>query len=758
MQNLMMNSGIKRLRASLTCSAVFSLAIVSAAHAQATSIGTVEVEASKTTTVSKDAVGSQAAPGSAPALAPSQGNLEASEPGSIVSDKIINDVIAPSGNYLNVVQYTPGAFSTTPDGAGDSKGGWRGFIDGQYDVTYDGVPFGDANDPSHHTGAYFPTPFIGRVDVDRGPGKADSVGYAPFGGTLSMFSHDVTDKFGGSVEQSVGNFNTFNTAITVNSGILNPSGTKFLAQYSHQNTDGTLYLGRDNSTFGLFKIVQPLEDFTVTGFATYGQQYYNQVGAITAAQLAQFGKNFGSLNNNPAQDNFFGYNNSIKQTDLDYIDIKGHLNEFEIENKVYTYAYSYPSVQNNGTDLTCLLSACLGTKQFGGVPAASAIDGYIKVNNYRGYGDILDVSHKIDAGMFSGNWKTGIWLEHVDNHREQQYYDYSTNQSYSQLGLPANQAYKLNLDSHITEVQPFMQYEWHPMDKLTITPGVKYESFERLHQGPVNQTTLAPVNLDKTYTSVLPYMDVRYKFTPEFTGYLQASQGFLAPPVAAYYVTNFAANNVKPQTSNNYQAGGVYKTGNLTADADIYWLDIQNFSNSVTDPISHLTYYANLGNGTYKGIEGEATYKVLDGLSVYGSGSISSAKVQGGLSAPDAPNYTAAFGPIYDHGDFFGSILTKFTGEAYGSAGQTLVTGVTSSLNKVPAYNETDLALGYRTDFFKQFGPIGKTEIKLGVNNVFNNRNTIEIGGTPNSLTSNSNLTYQFQPQRTWYVSMKAEF
>ena len=57
---------------------------------------------------SPDAIGSKAPPGSAPALAPSQAPLDSFEPTSVVSDKILRDVVIPSGDYNDAVKYTPG--------------------------------------------------------------------------------------------------------------------------------------------------------------------------------------------------------------------------------------------------------------------------------------------------------------------------------------------------------------------------------------------------------------------------------------------------------------------------------------------------------------------------------------------------------------------------------------------------------------------------------------------------------------------------
>ena len=171
--------------------------------------------------VSSDAaIGSGAPAGSAPALAPSQGSLNAFQPTSIVSDKIIKDVVKVGADYNETAKYTPGFVSNNANGIGDSKSGWRGYQDGQFNITFDGIPFGDANDPSHHSAAYFPASFLSRVTVDRGPGAASQFGYATFGGTLGLNSLELSDKAGASVQASAGTQSTF----TASPAIMPPRG------------------------------------------------------------------------------------------------------------------------------------------------------------------------------------------------------------------------------------------------------------------------------------------------------------------------------------------------------------------------------------------------------------------------------------------------------------------------------------------------------------------------------------------------------
>lgn len=730
------------------------------ALAESNDLGTVDVDAAGK--ANTNAIGSKAEPGSAPALAPSQGNLDASQPGSVVSDKIIKDVAKPASTFLDVIKFTPGAYTTSANGFGDGKGGWRGFKDGQYNVTFDGIPFGDANDPSHHTGAFFPSTFLGQVTVDRGPGGASQAGYAPFGGTLSLNSLELQNKFGGNVQQAFGNHATFNTSGEVQSGdFLN--GTKAVIAYSRQRTDGTLNYGKDYNDFAMVKVEHRFEDFTVTALASGGREYYNQVGAITAAQWAKYGKDYGSLGNNPATNNYTGYNDSIKQTDFEYIGLKGEIFGFEVENKMYTYAYYYPWLQNNGADLTCgggtpvecaaTVTKVNGTTIINTSPTKSTdVTGYIKKNDYRGYGDMLNISRNVDAGMASGKLRTGVWFEKVDNERLQQYIDYTTGKTFSSMGNSVTNSYKLDLSSHITNVQPFIEYEWHPIDRLSITPGYKFESFTRKQGATVNQTTLLPMDYSHTYTANLPFLAARYLVNDNWTVYAQASQGFLAPPVAAYYVTNPGANTVKPQTSDNYQAGFVYKSGRMVVDADVYAINASHFATSYTDPVSKLTSYIDSGKANYQGIEGSLTYGLVDNLSAYFSGSLSSAKFSTGMEIGNAPNYTAAVGAIYDDKRIFGSLLTKFIGDQYGSSNQ--VAGYET--NKVSAYNSTDAVVGFRTEYLKELGFGQKAELKFGINNIFDNRSTTNISGDPSKGLSG--LTYEFQTARTFYVNFKTEF
>jgi iron complex outermembrane recepter protein len=747
-----------------------------AALAQTADVGSIDVQAGRALPPlsSPAAVGSQAPAESAPALAPAQASLDSIEPASVVSDKVLRDVIQPTSDYNEALKLTPGWSSSNPNGLlGDSKGGWRGFVDGQYNITFDGIPFGDENDPSHHSAAYFPAAFLGQVVADRGPGPASQVGYATFGGTLGLHSIDLSDTFGGSVEQSFGSFRTQGSVVTLQTGKVDGSDFRALFQYNYAYTGGAQEDGKVNQNQFLGKAQDKLGDFTITVLSAYGTENYDNIGGITYQQLQAYGKRYGGVNNNPLSQEFVGYNNSEKQTDMEYVDLDGTLQGWHVDNKLYTYAYTYPTLQNNGINQTGVGNATTAnggsSTKFAmyGIPS-TAVLGYLKYNDYRAFGDIFSVDHYIDAGIASGLIRAGVWWEHGDNQRLQEYIDYSSGETFPSYGVPTNKAYKLNLSSHINTVQPYIEYEWSPIDRLTITPGFKYETFTRDQDALVNQTTLTPLLYAHTYDSSQPYLAVNYKLTNEISVYAQASQGYLVPAVEAYYVPSPQLDSIKPQSTDNYQAGVVFKNESFTADADVYRVVATNYA--VVDPVTDT--YTNNGTAQFQGAEAEGTYAFGGGWSAFASAALIEAKYLAGLNSlnqnnagkrvGDAPSYTADFGAVFDNGKFFGSLSQKFVGDFYGSAGQFGSTStVNGELNHLKGYNTTDLVVGIRGKDVESVPWLQHFTFKGGIYNIFNHQTVTEIAGTPSTLTAanpSNGLTYSFLPGQTIFGSVTIGF
>ena len=122
--------------------------------------------------------------------APSQGSLTARSAQSLISNEYIRNYTSPISDYSQVLQMAPGTFSVSANGPGlgDTKTFFRGFKDGYYSMTFDGIPFNDTNDPTHHSWVFFPAQTIGSTVFDRSPGSAASIGPSTFGGSVNLLS------------------------------------------------------------------------------------------------------------------------------------------------------------------------------------------------------------------------------------------------------------------------------------------------------------------------------------------------------------------------------------------------------------------------------------------------------------------------------------------------------------------------------------------------------------------------------------------
>src|SRR5450631_757641 len=122
--------------------------------------------------------------------APSETPLTAQSAQSVVSGEFIRNFTSPVADFAEVVQMVPGAFSINPNGIGLGQGKtfFRGFADGQYTMTFDGIPFEDTNSPTHHSWANFPSGWTDAVDFDRSSGLSSNFGPTNFGGSINMKS------------------------------------------------------------------------------------------------------------------------------------------------------------------------------------------------------------------------------------------------------------------------------------------------------------------------------------------------------------------------------------------------------------------------------------------------------------------------------------------------------------------------------------------------------------------------------------------
>src|ERR1017187_6631336 len=177
--------------------------------------------------------------------APSGNTLEATSARTEVSSDFIKNFMSPVADYAEYVNYAPGTFSLNPNGIGLGQGKtfFRGFADGQYTMTYDGIPFEDTNSPTHHSWAFIPGQWIGGANFDRSPGSAATIGPTNFGGSINLLSRPVQ------------------------------ASQDIRASVSYGSYDTALYdLNYDSGQFGKSNLTLDLHQMRSDGYQTYNDQ------------------------------------------------------------------------------------------------------------------------------------------------------------------------------------------------------------------------------------------------------------------------------------------------------------------------------------------------------------------------------------------------------------------------------------------------------------------------------------------------------
>jgi iron complex outermembrane recepter protein len=678
--------------------------------------------------------------------APAGNTLDATSAKTEISGAFIRNFTSPVSDFAEIVNMAPGTFSLNPNGVGLGQGKtyFRGFQDGQYTMTFDGIPFEDTNSPTHHSWANFPAQWIGGVDFDRSPGQASTFGPTNFGGSINLLSPDLQPSQDIRVTAAYGSFNTRLLQLDYDSGQFGPGNRNSLLFDVHQLlSDGYQTFNRQKRDAGSGKYQYRFsEKTTVTVYGGVVDIWNNTPNTTnpTRAQVAQFGDNY-LLSGDPGTPTapnpyYYGYNFYHVQTDFEYVDFNSDLGDgWRFDTKVFTTRYWNKQNYQNGPTVS------LSTAKPSGVD---------KLNGYRHAGDTAILTKESKWGVF----RTGVW------------YDWAYTDRYQ---IPSNiltwaDTPLGNFHEHfITQTfQPFAEYEWRPTQKLVITAGIKDANYlMTLNQYQDNGKTVgclggvassdpatgAPIcvgggaftthSID--YNNWLPTLTARYRVWRNWSVYAQFAEGSVIPPSNVFDVKNAVVlTPPKPTLAKTYQTGSVVKFNRWTLDVDAYYVHFQNGYDSYLDPVSTENVFVATGPSNTKGIEGESNILIGHGLSLYLNGSLGSAKYQtgpnfpnGGLWVANTPKNTEAVGLFWQRRNWDVGILNKRVGPMYNDNGSLnyLINGASIAYPvdqaiSINPFDITDVFVNYTV---KNASWLRGSKIGLAVNNLLNSHNIVGI-------------------------------
>ncbi|RXS93511.1 TonB-dependent receptor [Silvibacterium dinghuense] len=675
----------------------------------------------------------------------SQNSLDTVEPKSEISSEYIKNFAPATTDYSEIINIAPGTISYNPNGVGLGQGTiyFRGFQDGDFNITWDGIPFNDSNNPTHHSWVFFPGLWVGSVDFDRSPGTASTIGQATYGGSINLLSPEVPSEQSIQPQVSYGSFNTLLLDGRYNSGMLGAhKNIGFSLDVHRMTSDGFETLNYIERNAGEIKVLYNASpNTTITGYSGVVHLFANAPNnSPYRAQINAYGWNYMMQNNDPTSAFYQSYNRNLVPTDFEYGAIRSSLKHgWLLDVTPYTYSYNnaqyYPN--DNPNDTTGLATGpdsstgwiteancSIAANDANGVIPPCAVD---KLNSYRKYGETSTISQTSKYGVF----RAGMWYEWATSNRYQIPSDPLTNQDDAVPNFHEN--YWTN------SYNPYVEYEWHATKKLTLIAGDKYAYYtldfkQYADNGKVvGNLGGAPYTTSSGgFGSNLPSASANYRLTTNWSIYGQFGKGDEIPPTSVFDVTGGGQEVSKlpsPQTTSAYQGGTVVKLNRFTFDADYYVVKFQNnyISYAVTNPNNpayDLNEYYLGPDSITQGFEGEINASLTHGFNLYANGTVGKATYTGtgvpsGLNVTDTPSYTQGLGLTYQgHGMDLG-VIEKRVGDYYDDNG--------SYHNQVyvAPYNNVNLFLNYT--FRKEDSIFNQSKISFSINNLWNSENITDV-------------------------------
>jgi iron complex outermembrane recepter protein len=682
--------------------------------------------------------------------APSGNLLDTTSARTEVSSDFIKNFMSPVADYSEYVNYAPGTFSLNPNGIGLGQGStyYRGFADGQYTMTFDGIPFEDTNTPTHHSWANFPSGWTDSVDFDRSPGLASTPGPTNFGGSINLQSPPLfpDPDIRGTI--NYGSFDTRVLQLDADSGFFGPgSRNSFLMDVQQLLSNGYQTYNRQKRVAGYGKYQYRLSSrSSLTLYGGLVDIWTNTPKTTnpTRAQVAEYGDNYlldGTpyLSNGTPDPYYYGYDFYHVQTDFEYAAYTADLgNGWKFNTKAYTTRYWNKQFYQNGATVNL---------------TSSKPSGVDKLNGYRHAGDTATLSKETKWGIF----RTGIWYDWAYTDRYQIPSNILTGQD-TPLG---------NFHEHfITEsIQPFAEFEWHAAPKLVVTAGVKAaDYFMSLVQYQDNGKAGSGVGclggVASTYPGIgapaciggaqfvahsinynnwLPNVAAHYYLRSSWSVYGQWAEGSVIPPSAVFDVPNGQVQvPPTPTLAKTYQAGSVMKHRRWTLDVDAYYIHFQNAYDTYTDPDTEEPVSVATGPSNTKGLEAETSFILGYGFSVYANGTLGSAKYQGGRNYPNgglwvanAPDNVETGTLMWRHNDWSFGLVDKRVGSMWNdnTTLNYLINGVSipypvDEAYKITPFNLVNVFANYTV---KGASWLRGSKIGLAVNNLANSHNLVGI-------------------------------
>ncbi|GAN90411.1 TonB-dependent receptor [Gluconobacter frateurii M-2] len=555
-----------------------------------------------------------------------------------ITQREILEAVMPIGTISNAISNQPNVI--TPTTTSPIVGGniyIRGFSKGLLNITLDGIPMNLIDNYTVYTNQLIPLGLVGSVDIKPGAGSASTIGYSNFGGSIDVNSASPSVRPAATVEAGYGSFNEQKYGVTLNSGRFFHDTTSLIVNFNRQAVDGYFDKGSDGSHIQsgkvpsqnqvAAKLVSQIGPGVLTGLFSYTDEKFYLVSGATANQISQYGPEASVYTGPSNRSTYWGNNLKKEHNSIGYIDYTVPItsqitfSERPYYWDQYTYTSSVPTAKPYSSQYS--------------------LEGLSQAMRY---GNIAKLTYK---PLRLVSFESGLWTD---------YTRYTWSRPYGAIvsGVPFRPE-TTHVNDKTTSLQPYFQATFNIGNKLTITPGFKFNYMHRVYRDKIAST-----GYDKDWRTFLPSLGLNYiilgnKSKPTLSLYANYTRSY-EPPSFSQISTAAENFTLDPQFADSFEAGPMWDWGRWSGKISLFdthflnYIRTINISNAANP--NGVSAYSNAGGATYQGVDISNSINITKQVSIFANIGLLDAHFSSlSTPIPYAAHNTDAFGVRYQGSD-----------------------------------------------------------------------------------------------------------
>jgi len=189
---------------------------------------------------------------------------------------------------------------------------------------------------------------------------------------------------------------------------------------------------------------------------------------------------------------------------------------------------------------------------------------------------------------------------------------YRNQQTQTNASIATTLAAKIETEAYAV----FADGTWEFIPNWFLTAGIRYSNEKKTFKSFL---TRPPIDTSKTFDSLTPRVNLRYKFDGGASVYASYAKGFKS---GTYNVTNTIAEAINPEKIDAFEVGYKMRSGPFSWNSSAYYYKYKDLQVSSYDftVIPSVTKLQNVGKATIYGIDTDLTWYVTENFDVTISG------------------------------------------------------------------------------------------------------------------------------------------